>query len=218
MADYLRALETRNKRLTELVSQYVPAGEEVADQSRPRRPSLLSSSSRREIDTQEDASTEGCLETMIDGVGQLRQDKHGSYNYHGHYAGLTLLERVHACCRKFVPALANDTTSEITQIFDQSVPWCRQYPLTQWILPEKALAQNLVTVALKDVCCLMAFVNKETFDQMFERIYSIDQNHYEEADLRFLALFYAALAVGSLFVFGQRDRTEANSSAQSVYS
>ncbi|KAJ9493275.1 hypothetical protein H2202_011267, partial [Exophiala xenobiotica] len=53
---------------------------------------------------------------------------------------------------------------------------------------------------------------------MFERIYSIDKDHYQEADLRFLVLFYAALAVGSLFIFGQQDRSEADTSAQSVYS
>ncbi|KAK5202274.1 Gypsy retrotransposon integrase-like protein 1 [Exophiala xenobiotica] len=214
MADYVRALETKNKRLTEQVSDYMPAGKEVADQSGPRRPSPSSSG---EMEIQEDASADGCLETMIDGTGQLRQDRRGSYSYHGHYAGLTLLERVHACCRQFVPALTKDTTSEITQIFDQSVPWCRQYLPTRPKLPEKVLARNLVTVALNDACCLMTFVNKVTFDRMFERIYSIDRDHYQEADLRFLGLFYAALAVGSLFIFGQQDRSEANTSAHHAY-
>jgi hypothetical protein len=173
MADYVRALETKNKRLTELVSQFVPVGEKlpVADQPELRRPSLHSPWSSGEIEAQEETPTEDYLEAMIDGAGLLQQDRHGSYSYHGHYAGLKLLERVHAYCRQFVPALAKH------QIFDQSVPWCRQFPLIQWFLPEKALAQNLVTVALNDACCLMTFVNKASFDQMVERIYSIDRDH-----------------------------------------
>ncbi|KAK5548027.1 hypothetical protein LTR46_011983, partial [Exophiala xenobiotica] len=213
MADYVRALETRNRRLTELVSQYMPVSEEVGDRPELRRPSLLSPSSSGEIEIQEDASTEGCLETMIDGTGQLRQNSHGRYSYHGHYAGLTLLERVHAYCRQFVPASIEHTTSDTTRIFDQPVPLCRQYPPTRPNLPEKVLARNLVTVALNDACCLMTFVDKRNFDESFERIYSIDRDHYQEADSRFLALFYAALAVGSLFMFGQQDRSEAHASA-----
>ncbi|KAK5399203.1 Gypsy retrotransposon integrase-like protein 1 [Exophiala xenobiotica] len=217
MADYIRALEAKNKRLIELVRQYVPTSDEVADHSGLRRPSPLVSSSSGEMEIQEDASADGYLETMIDGTGQLRQDRRGSYSYHGHYAGLTLLERVHTYCRQLVPALTEDTTSDPTQIFDQSAPWCRQYLPTPPKLPEKVLARNLVTVALNDACCLMTFVNKVTFGQMFERIYSIDKDHYQEADLRFLALFYAALAVGSLFIFGQQDRSEADTSAHHAY-
>ncbi|KAK5500708.1 Gypsy retrotransposon integrase-like protein 1 [Exophiala xenobiotica] len=219
MADYVRALETKNKRLTELVSQFVPVPEElpVADQPELRRPSLLSPWSSGEIEAQEETPTEDYLETMIDGAGLLQQDRHGSYSYHGHYAGLTLLERVHAYCRQFVPALAKHATFDTRQIFDQSVPCCRQFPLIQWFLPERALAQNLVTVALNDACCLMTFVNKASFDQMVERIYSIDRDHYEEADVKFLALFYAALAVGSLFIFGQQDRSDVNTSAHHTY-
>ena len=131
MADYVRALETKNKRLTELVSQFVPVPEElpVADQPELRRPSLLSPWSSGEIEAQEETPTEDYLETMIDGAGLLQQDRHGSYSYHGHYAGLTLLERVHAYCRQFVPALAKHATFDTTQIFDQSVPCCRQFPL-----------------------------------------------------------------------------------------
>lgn len=155
---------------------------------------------------------------MIDGTGQFQRDRHGTYSYHGQYAGISLLERVYAYCRQFVPALSKETDSSITQTFDQSVHRSRQYSLSKRILPEKVLAQNLVTVALNDACCLMSFVNKVTFDQTFERIYSIDSQHYDEADLKFLPLFYAALAVGSLFILGEQDRSEENTSAQSVHS
>ncbi|KIW36404.1 uncharacterized protein PV06_11345 [Exophiala oligosperma] len=99
----------------------------------------------------------------MDGVGQLQQDGKGSYSYHGYYAGLTLLKRVHECCRGLMPSMSPDTVPDITQIFDQSVPFCRQPPTVRLTLPEKAVAKCLTSVALNYASCLMTFVDAPTF-------------------------------------------------------
>lgn len=50
------------------------------------------------------------------------------------------------------------------------------------------------------------------FDIMSERIYNIEQELYSEAEIRFLALLYASLAVGALFTSTQNDMKEEGTS------
>lgn len=164
-----------------------------------RKPSFASSSSG-ELDTHTSATAVDYLETMVDGAfGRLQRDRHGNYTYCGHYGGLTLLERVHACCRQLKPGLAEDPTSDIKQIFDQSMPLSR-LSTPQWCLPDISVAKGLSAVALNDAGCLMTFVDAPTFDRMLERIYSVEEDMYSDADLRFLTLLYAALVVGTIFL------------------
>ncbi|KAK4935627.1 Gypsy retrotransposon integrase-like protein 1 [Elasticomyces elasticus] len=216
-ADYVRELESKNRRLSELVSQSTQADKVGLDSTDWRRSSLISSSSGGATDIHDATTAEDHLETMIDGVGQLQQDKNGSYSYHGHYAGLTLLKRVHECCRRLMPSISPDTAPDITQIFDQSVPSCKQPPTVQLTLPEKAVAKCLTSVALNDASCLMTFIDVPSFDRMLERIYTIEEELYSETEFRFLALFYASLAVGALFTSTQNDMEEEGTSQSYTY-
>ncbi|KAK5262958.1 Gypsy retrotransposon integrase-like protein 1 [Exophiala xenobiotica] len=158
---------------------------------------------------------------MMDGVGRLRQEQDGGYIYHGHYAGLTLLERVYTCCRQQMPKATEDATFSIARIFDGPLPACSEFRSVsrgaQGTLPERATAEELISVALNNACSLLPFVHGPALARELDRIYSVESNHYCETDSTFQALFYAILAVGALFSSMNREVRNDNSSLHFRY-
>ncbi|KAL3462506.1 fungal-specific transcription factor domain-containing protein [Aspergillus heterothallicus] len=66
-------------------------------------------------------------------------------------------------------------------------------------LPPKHVARRVVDAAL-DAQILFGIMHRPSFDNMFTLVYSLDQSHYRAEEWRFLALLYAILAYGGLFV------------------
>ena len=86
------------------------------------------------------------------------------------------------------------TLFSVPGLFDTS----RKSPVDV-ILPPRDVAKRLVEAAL-DAQILFSVIHRPSFNNLFNLIYSLDQSHYSTQEWRFLALFYAVLAYGSLFV------------------
>jgi len=161
------------------------------------------------------------VETMMDGVGQLQQKQDGSYVYHGHYAGLTLLERVYEFCRQQMPNATEDATFSITEMFDGALPACKEFRIvareTPGSLPERATAEDLISVALNNACSLLPFVHSPTLGGQLDYIYSVGNDYNCKTDSTIHALFYAALAVGALFSSADGGVCDHNSSLHFRY-
>lgn len=217
-AAYVRELETKIHRLTELLGQSTPEEGNTCDPTGRHHFSLSTLSSDGEAVNHEEAMAVVYVETMMDGVGHLRQEQDGAYIYHGHYAGLTLLERVYACCRQQMPKATEDVTFSIARIFDGPLPACSEFRSVsrgaQGTLPERATAEELIPVALNNACFLLPFVHGPTLARELDCIYSVESNHYCETDSTSQALFYAILAVGALFSSMNRGVCNDNSSLQ----
>ncbi|KAF9887545.1 hypothetical protein FE257_010123 [Aspergillus nanangensis] len=67
------------------------------------------------------------------------------------------------------------------------------------ILPPRDIANKLVEAAL-DAQILFSIIHRPSFNNLVTLIYSLDKSNYGTQEWRFLALFYAVLAYGSLFV------------------
>lgn len=81
-------------------------------------------------------------------------------------------------------------------------------------LPPKHVARKLVDAAL-DGQILFGIVHRPSFDNLFTLVYSLDRSHYSLEEWRFLALLYAVLAYGGLFIDaanGQENNVLSNSS------
>ena len=146
---------------------------------------------------------------MIDAVGRLHVDDSGHSRYRGHYAGLTLLERIRETCSQLQPGVSGKATAQlpanIAHTFDLPHLSCLKWPVVEDVfafLPDGATARHLTAVALEDACCIMSFVHRPSFDRTLDRLYTLDKSQYTEADLNFLPLLFGALAVGKLFVLG----------------
>ncbi|KAE8380009.1 fungal-specific transcription factor domain-containing protein [Aspergillus bertholletiae] len=72
-------------------------------------------------------------------------------------------------------------------------------------LPDKDVAYGLLAQALEDACVLHRFVHEPSFYAMVDRIYHTPTERLTKNDGNSLALFYAALALGALFVDGMGD-------------
>ncbi|KAJ5118392.1 hypothetical protein N7448_010101 [Penicillium atrosanguineum] len=86
------------------------------------------------------------------------------------------------------------TVFSVPGLFDTS-----RKPPVDVILPPREVANKLVEAAL-DAQILFCVIHRPSFNNLINLIYSLDQTNYSIQEWRFLALFYAVLAYGSLFV------------------
>lgn len=66
-------------------------------------------------------------------------------------------------------------------------------------LPSRDVAERLIEAAL-DAQIMFSVIHRPSFNNLLNLVYSLDQSHYRTQEWRFLTLFYAVLAYGSLFV------------------
>ncbi len=83
-------------------------------------------------------------------------------------------------------------------------------------LPPKVLARKLVDAAL-DAQILFDIIHRPSFDNLFTLVYSLDPSHYSIEEWRFLALLYAVLAYGGLFISGVDEHENDVLSNSSLY-
>ncbi|KAL5048682.1 hypothetical protein BDW71DRAFT_16674 [Aspergillus fruticulosus] len=83
-------------------------------------------------------------------------------------------------------------------------------------LPPKHVARELVDAAL-DAQILFGIIHRPSFDTLFTLVYSLDRSHYSIEEWRFLALLYAVLAYGGLFVDSADDQDHDVLSKSSLY-
>jgi hypothetical protein len=83
-------------------------------------------------------------------------------------------------------------------------------------LPPKHVARRLIDAAL-DAQILFGIIHRPSFDNLFTLVYSLDRSHYSAEEWRFLALLYAILAYGGLFVDSAEDQDHDVLSKSALY-
>lgn len=170
----------------------------AAQESRPPRP-MPANAADKKSDTN--------LESMVRAVAQLDMDESGHWDYHGHSSGLSFVRRMR---EQLGDLMGPDTvatpfvkTRPMSQVLDSpksimESPMGEASP-TSTELPPKELAKQLCVYAVNDAAALLRMVHQPSFWKSFERIYSMPSENYTNEDNVFLPLFYAAIALGSLF-------------------
>ena len=215
-------LEKRNRRLEGLLQTARSQSDANSMPAEPR-PSSTGSKITHEPDEQEsdhsNLSREDSLETMIEATGRLSMDDGGNYIYYGHSAGLTLLEGIRELCNQMLQQaqLGKDSLSacNLPKAFNHLDPpnsnpiRVLQAPVA---LPAKDVAQKLVAMTLDHACCLITFVHRPTFNELFDRIYSSRPDQYGKEEQMFLPVLYGVLALGHLFLTERDEDQDINGS------
>lgn len=213
---YIEALETRLRRAEALLRTVLPnvdlndpnieamvqqrlagAAKGFADDGLGGRPS--------------DAAEQDQLRTMIASTGQLDLDDKGHWDFHGGSSGAVFVRRMREqfgglfgmpekAHNPFLPKLQRPYPAALLDSPRPSAdsPVDGNHASIE-DLPEKERARNLCNHALNSACCLLRFVHQPTFYAMFDRIYEIHPDSYENEEHQFLPLLYAVLALGCMF-------------------
>ena len=158
---------------------------------------------------------EAFLDLDFEVSGQTSTDDRGHSDYHSYFAGLSTVQRIRERYwnllddegeKRNVPSL-----STLKQIFSSVKPppsgsKSAAAMENSELLPSKNTARQLVAIALDDACCHMRFIHRPTFDQQFDRIYSLEPETYSDEEHEFLPLLYVILAIGVLFSKEDSDK------------
>ncbi|KAK2867874.1 hypothetical protein FQN49_003390, partial [Arthroderma sp. PD_2] len=147
---------------------------------------------------------ESLLESMVDNTGSLDLDDEGHWDYHGHSSGLIFVRRVRKQIGNIVPERPPPPRFQHIPTVLQRMKSTSESPIDTHLspvhdLPSKEDARKFCTHALEDACCIMRFLHKPSFWEMFDRIYDTPLEQFSNEENSFLPLLYLALAVGCLF-------------------
>lgn len=144
------------------------------------------------------------LETMVETTGSLDLDGDGYWDFSGHSSGRSFLRRLRAqfgqvvgtSQRNSFSALESNDTSAASSpdSFD-----ARANPPTRQNLPPRKCARVMCENAFDDVCAVLRPVHEPSFYAMFDRIYDQDLPDFDSEEKKFIPLFYAVIALGTLF-------------------
>jgi hypothetical protein len=155
----------------------------------------------------EEHDSGGCdqLESMVQATGALDLDEQGNFEYHGHSSGLHFLRRM------------RESLGDVMGPEPKSTPFIKSRPMSTVIdsprstgdspleslpgsdLPPRAIARELCDIAINDAGALLRIVHYPTFISQMERLYDVSPENYGNDENMFLPLFYAVLAVATLF-------------------
>lgn len=142
------------------------------------------------------------LTSMINSIGQLDIDDSGSLDFQGNSSGPVFLKKMREQFRGMLdpiakgPFMRSDQMSGSLSIDPSSAfPGRNQFAE----LPAKDVARRLCYYALSCATCLVRIVHIPTFYEKLDRIYEVPYDGLNQDEKRFLALFYAVLALGCMY-------------------
>lgn len=224
---YIEALETRLQRAETLLATLLPN----VDLNDPNIDALVRQ--RRQAGTGSDTSKvvlagrsgnvsdgsehDAQLRSMIESTGQLDLDESGHWDFHGGSSGTVFVRRMreqfgdllggYDQSAPLFPRLARPTAVPILDSPRSTTDSPLDCGLPNTLdLPSKDVARALCEASLDSACALLRFVHQPSFYEMFERIYEIPPNNFEDAENRFLPLLYVVLALGCMFHTDKGDR------------
>jgi hypothetical protein len=152
-----------------------------------------------------DTGNDDHLESIVKSTGQLDLDEQGNLEYHGHSSGFGLMRQMRESLGDVGPVEGKGTPAIklclISQVYDSprslsGTPWNACFFRSGF--PPKEVAMEMCNLAVNDAGTLLRFVHYPTFLKQVERLYD-SPNHYTNEENMFLPLFYAVLAVATLF-------------------
>lgn len=171
---------------------------------------------RREQEKKAEQEEDARITSMIETIGQLELDEGGGWDFRGASSGAVFLRRMK---ENFGGLLGNDyqTTflprpSKVPGLLHLDPPSSSAgnsaggaMPHDIYDLPPKDRAHQLSSCALTCATALLRIVHIPTFFEKFEVIYGKPSPDFDDDDRKFLALFYAVLAVGCVYNIGEED-------------
>lgn len=151
------------------------------------------------------------LMSTIKSIGELNLTESGEWDFHGISSGAVFLNRMKEHFQGLVaydyripfvpgpPKIGFPTSGPVDLQRQSDAPW------DLYELPPKDLAVTLCHYSLDCATFLLRIVHAPTFYAMFHRLYEVSPEMYTSADRRFLSLFYAVLAVGSMYNIDEKD-------------
>jgi hypothetical protein len=144
------------------------------------------------------------LDSIVKLTGQLDLDEQGNLEYHGHSSGFGLMRQMRESLGD-VGLEGRGTPSIKLCLLSQVYDSPRSLSGTSWNafffrsgFPPKEVAMEMCNLAINDAGTLLRFVHFPTFLKQVERLYD-SPNLYTNEENMFLPLFYAVLAVATLF-------------------
>jgi hypothetical protein len=166
----------------------------------------MPSTVNRQLPTEDfDTGNDGYLESIVNSTGQLDLDEQGNLEYHGHSSGFSLMRQMRESLGDVVLVEGRGAPviklCLLSQVYDSprslsQTPWNSYLPGSDF--PPKEVAKEMCNLAVNDAGALLRFVHYPTFLKQVERLYGSPKNHTNEEHM-FLPLFYAVLAVATLF-------------------
>lgn len=160
---------------------------------------------------------EARITSMIETIGQLDLDEGGGWDFRGTSSGAVFLRRMK---EHFGGLLGNDQTmpflprpSRIPGLLKLDSPGSAASPSSSgdaelfdvYDLPSKDRATQLSSSALTCATALLRIVHVPSFSRKMESIYGKTSVEFGVDDNRFLALFYAVMAVGAMYNITEDD-------------
>lgn len=163
------------------------------------------------------SSDDEVLETMV-GVGNEDSPvwRDVPRGYWGHFAGLSLLQRMRKLCTQ-VAGLhcksqeGDSIEDDFVHAFDSASP--PDANIGSWdafaLLPPKERLLKYVDIATNQACCLLTFMDRNSIDEIIAHLYDADSIEYTTDDRRSLSLLFALLALGRRFETDELDHARA---------
>ncbi|KAJ4391919.1 Gypsy retrotransposon integrase-like protein 1 [Gnomoniopsis smithogilvyi] len=230
---YIEALEAKLIRAEALLRKFVPnvdlndphldpsVQQEFQNRERQR---VQAAKQKRDEAHQTIDQNEARITSMIETIGQLDLDEGGGWDFRGTSSGAVFLRRMK---EHFGGLLGNDQSmpflprpSHIQGLLKLDPPGSIASPSSPgeadlfnvYDLPSKERAKQLSSSALTCATALLRIVHVPSFSRSMESIYSKSSLEFGVDDNRFLALFYAVMAVGAMY-----NMTEEDSDDQASY-
>ena len=158
------------------------------------------------------------MKSMIQSTGQLELDDSGNWNFNGGSSGIVFMGRMREQFGNllgeyhgtpFLPRLPrpmplgpmyDSPRSAVDSPMDQGLP-------STLDLPPREIAMALCVNSLECACSLMRFVHQPTFYEMFDRIYTVPTENFDDEENKFLPLLYVVLALGCMFHIEPLERS-----------
>ncbi|KAJ4424305.1 Gypsy retrotransposon integrase-like protein 1 [Gnomoniopsis sp. IMI 355080] len=223
---YIEALEAKLVRAEALLRKFVPnvdlndphldpaVQQEFQNRERQR---LQAAKQKRDEAQQAVAQDEARITSMIETIGQLDLDEGGGWDFRGTSSGAVFLRRMK---EHFGGLLGNDQTmpflprpSRIPGLTRLDSPGSVASPSSPgdadffnvYDLPTKERAMQLSSSALTCATALLRIVHMPSFSKNMESVYNKSSVEFGVDDNRFLALFYAVMAVGAMYNITEED-------------
>jgi hypothetical protein len=145
------------------------------------------------------------LEAMVKATGQLDLDEEGNWDYQGHSSGLSFMRGLRQFDDMFqIPSDNSPSMRYRTMSHDSPSPSALSLAGSSTlpsgaVLPPKAEARILCDSAIIEYSAMLRVVHLPSFYKQMDRIYEVPAENYGSAEISFLPLLYAVLALGKLF-------------------
>ncbi|KAI1739850.1 hypothetical protein F4680DRAFT_420292 [Xylaria scruposa] len=223
---YIEALENKLSRAETLLRKFMPDVDlndpnldpAVQQEFRMREQARQKAAALQKKDQAKLSTSEGQLQSMITGAGQLDLNESGDYDFHGTSSGSVFFKQMKKHFRTLLgrdyqipfmprPPRPSGVTTLDSPRPSPGSPWTATPDPSIHNLPPKARAIALCSESLDNATCLLRIVHKPTFYSMLDKLYEKPSEEFGTEEKRNLALAYSAMALGCMYDVADQGMT-----------